>query len=108
LHIQTLAPKAFVNNSPFTLLLLQYLGSRAPEPVKKKVLEMMYSWTVSLQEETKILDAYQMLKKQGNLMCRVLICHDWHTHLAMSHSWYLYVQWKKKCAFWDLYFHECC
>uniref|UniRef100_A0A671PGC9 ADP-ribosylation factor-binding protein GGA1-like n=1 Tax=Sinocyclocheilus anshuiensis TaxID=1608454 RepID=A0A671PGC9_9TELE len=43
----------------------KYLGSRAPEPVKKKVLEMMYSWTVSLPEETKISDAYQMLKKQG-------------------------------------------
>lgn len=43
----------------------KYLGSRAPEPVKKKVLEMMYSWTVRLPEETKIADAYQMLKKQG-------------------------------------------
>uniref|UniRef100_A0A671L201 ADP-ribosylation factor-binding protein GGA1-like n=1 Tax=Sinocyclocheilus anshuiensis TaxID=1608454 RepID=A0A671L201_9TELE len=43
----------------------KYLGSRAPEPVKKKVLEMMYSWTVCLPEETKISDAYQMLKKQG-------------------------------------------
>uniref|UniRef100_A0A665VR69 Golgi-associated, gamma adaptin ear containing, ARF binding protein 1 n=1 Tax=Echeneis naucrates TaxID=173247 RepID=A0A665VR69_ECHNA len=43
----------------------KYLGARAPEPVKKKVLEMMYSWTVRLPDETKILDAYQMLKKQG-------------------------------------------
>lgn len=43
----------------------KYLGARAPEPVKKKVLEMMYSWTVRLPEETKIADAYQMLKKQG-------------------------------------------
>uniref|UniRef100_A0AAY4ACQ5 Uncharacterized protein n=1 Tax=Denticeps clupeoides TaxID=299321 RepID=A0AAY4ACQ5_9TELE len=43
----------------------KYLGSRAPEPVKKKVLEVMYSWTVWLPEETKISDAYQMLKKQG-------------------------------------------
>ncbi|KAM9314426.1 ADP-ribosylation factor-binding protein GGA1-like isoform 2-T2 [Pholidichthys leucotaenia] len=43
----------------------KYLGARAPEPVKKKVLEMMYSWTVRLPEETKIAEAYQMLKKQG-------------------------------------------
>uniref|UniRef100_A0AAQ5Z7D7 Golgi-associated, gamma adaptin ear containing, ARF binding protein 1 n=1 Tax=Amphiprion ocellaris TaxID=80972 RepID=A0AAQ5Z7D7_AMPOC len=43
----------------------KYLGARAPEPVKKKVLEMMYSWTVRLPNETKIADAYQMLKKQG-------------------------------------------
>uniref|UniRef100_A0A8C7ZJ98 Golgi-associated, gamma adaptin ear containing, ARF binding protein 1 n=1 Tax=Oryzias sinensis TaxID=183150 RepID=A0A8C7ZJ98_9TELE len=43
----------------------KYLGCRAPEPVKKKILEMMYSWTVRLPEETKIAEAYQMLKKQG-------------------------------------------
>lgn len=43
----------------------QYLGARAPEPVKKMVLEMVYSWTVNLPDETKISDAYQMLKKQG-------------------------------------------
>ncbi|XP_034044659.1 ADP-ribosylation factor-binding protein GGA1-like isoform X2 [Thalassophryne amazonica] len=43
----------------------KYLASRAPELVKKKVLEMMYRWTVELPDETKIADAYQMLKKQG-------------------------------------------
>ncbi|XP_070838491.1 ADP-ribosylation factor-binding protein GGA1-like isoform X1 [Chaetodon trifascialis] len=43
----------------------KYLGARAPEPVKKRVLEMVYSWTVRLPDETKIADAYQMLKKQG-------------------------------------------
>ncbi|XP_053189429.1 ADP-ribosylation factor-binding protein GGA1-like [Scomber japonicus] len=43
----------------------KYLGTRAPEPVKKKVLEMIFSWTVRLPEETKIAEAYQMLKKQG-------------------------------------------
>ncbi|KAG8015117.1 ADP-ribosylation factor-binding protein GGA1 [Nibea albiflora] len=43
----------------------KYLGARAPEPVKKKVLEMVYTWTVRLPDETKIADAYQMLKKQG-------------------------------------------
>uniref|UniRef100_A0A6Q2X937 Golgi-associated, gamma adaptin ear containing, ARF binding protein 1 n=1 Tax=Esox lucius TaxID=8010 RepID=A0A6Q2X937_ESOLU len=43
----------------------KYLGTRAPEPVKKKVLEVMFSWTVQLPDEPKIADAYQMLKKQG-------------------------------------------
>ncbi|XP_077476122.1 ADP-ribosylation factor-binding protein GGA1 [Stigmatopora argus] len=43
----------------------KYLGSRSPEPVKKKVLELIYSWTLGLPDEAKILDAYQMLKKQG-------------------------------------------
>lgn len=45
--------------------LIQYLGSRSPEPVKKKVLELIYSWTLGLPDEAKISDAYQMLKKQG-------------------------------------------
>lgn len=44
---------------------VQYLGSRSPEPVKKKVLELIYSWTLALPDEAKITDAYQMLKKQG-------------------------------------------
>lgn len=35
------------------------------EQVKKKVIEMLYSWTVSLPDETKIAEAYQMLKLQG-------------------------------------------
>ncbi|KAM6905050.1 ADP-ribosylation factor-binding protein GGA1 [Xenentodon cancila] len=43
----------------------KYLGSRSPEPVKKKVVELIYSWTLGLPDETKISDAYQMLKKQG-------------------------------------------
>uniref|UniRef100_A0A3B3ZX55 Uncharacterized protein n=1 Tax=Periophthalmus magnuspinnatus TaxID=409849 RepID=A0A3B3ZX55_9GOBI len=43
----------------------KYLGSRAPEPVKKKVIEIMYSWTLTLPDEAKISEAYHMLKKQG-------------------------------------------
>ncbi|KAM9206120.1 ADP-ribosylation factor-binding protein GGA1 isoform 2-T2 [Mergus octosetaceus] len=44
---------------------LTYLGSRTPEKVKSKILELMYSWTLGLPHEVKILEAYQMLKKQG-------------------------------------------
>ncbi|KAK2815720.1 hypothetical protein Q5P01_026187 [Channa striata] len=43
----------------------KYLGARAPEQVKNKVLEIMYSWTMRLPDEPKIAEAYQMLKKQG-------------------------------------------
>uniref|UniRef100_A0A1A8FEK4 Golgi-associated, gamma adaptin ear containing, ARF binding protein 1 n=1 Tax=Nothobranchius korthausae TaxID=1143690 RepID=A0A1A8FEK4_9TELE len=43
----------------------KYLGSRSPEAVKRKVLELIYSWTLGLPDEPKISDAYQMLKKQG-------------------------------------------
>lgn len=35
------------------------------EKVKTKVIAMLYSWTVSLPDEAKISEAYQMLKTQG-------------------------------------------
>ncbi|XP_069822567.1 ADP-ribosylation factor-binding protein GGA1 [Dendropsophus ebraccatus] len=43
----------------------KYLGTRSPEKVKLKVLELLYSWTLGLPSEVKIAEAYQMLKKQG-------------------------------------------
>ncbi|XP_026216460.1 ADP-ribosylation factor-binding protein GGA3a isoform X2 [Anabas testudineus] len=42
----------------------KYLGDKVSEKVKTKVIEMLYSWTVSLPE-AKICEAYQMLKSQG-------------------------------------------
>ncbi|CAH2312473.1 ADP-ribosylation factor-binding GGA1 [Pelobates cultripes] len=45
----------------------KYLGSRSPEKVKLKILELLYSWTLGLPNEVKISEAYQMLKKQGIL-----------------------------------------
>lgn len=48
-------------------LSLKYLGSRTSEKVKNKILELLYSWTVGLPEEVKITEAYQMLKKQGEV-----------------------------------------
>lgn len=38
------------------------------ERVKTKVIELLYSWTLALPEESKIKDAYHMLKRQG--VCR--------------------------------------
>uniref|UniRef100_A0A668AXD2 Golgi associated, gamma adaptin ear containing, ARF binding protein 3a n=1 Tax=Myripristis murdjan TaxID=586833 RepID=A0A668AXD2_9TELE len=43
----------------------KYLGDKVSERVKAKVIEMLYSWTVSLPDEAKIFEAYQMLKTQG-------------------------------------------
>lgn len=43
----------------------QYLGHRSAINVKKKIIELMFLWSVEMQEETKIFEAYQMLKKQG-------------------------------------------
>uniref|UniRef100_A0A8D0CFP2 Golgi associated, gamma adaptin ear containing, ARF binding protein 1 n=1 Tax=Salvator merianae TaxID=96440 RepID=A0A8D0CFP2_SALMN len=47
----------------------KYLGNRTPEKVKSKILELMYSWTLGLPHEVKIIEAYQMLKKQGIVKC---------------------------------------
>uniref|UniRef100_A0A665TRC8 ADP-ribosylation factor-binding protein GGA3-like n=1 Tax=Echeneis naucrates TaxID=173247 RepID=A0A665TRC8_ECHNA len=43
----------------------KYLGDKVSEEVKSKVIKMLYSWTVSLPDEAKICEAYQMLKSQG-------------------------------------------
>uniref|UniRef100_A0A673MWY9 ADP-ribosylation factor-binding protein GGA3-like n=1 Tax=Sinocyclocheilus rhinocerous TaxID=307959 RepID=A0A673MWY9_9TELE len=43
----------------------EYLGDRVSERVKTKVIELLYSWSVALPDEAKIIEAYQMLKKQG-------------------------------------------
>lgn len=45
----------------------KYLGDRVSEKVKTKIIELLYSWTLALPEESKIKDAYHMLKRQG--MC---------------------------------------
>ncbi|XP_027138571.1 ADP-ribosylation factor-binding protein GGA3a [Larimichthys crocea] len=43
----------------------KYLGDKVSERVKTKVIEMLYSWTLSLPDEAKIHEAYRMLKSQG-------------------------------------------
>ncbi|XP_056673143.1 ADP-ribosylation factor-binding protein GGA3 isoform X4 [Monodelphis domestica] len=55
---------------------LTYLGDRISEKVKTKVIELLYSWTVALPEESKIKDAYQMLKRQGIVQSDPLIPMD--------------------------------
>ena len=51
------------------MLSLQYDGDWTPEPVKKRIIEIMYSWTIGLPNETKIAEAYKMLKQQGKIIC---------------------------------------
>lgn len=41
------------------------MGDSTPEKVKLKIVEMLYSWTVAFPNETKISEAYQTLKSQG-------------------------------------------
>uniref|UniRef100_A0A8C8SF92 Golgi associated, gamma adaptin ear containing, ARF binding protein 3 n=1 Tax=Pelusios castaneus TaxID=367368 RepID=A0A8C8SF92_9SAUR len=54
----------------------KYLGDRVSEKVKTKVIELLYSWTVALPEESKIKDAYYMLKRQGIVMYDPIIPVD--------------------------------
>ncbi|GAA6229576.1 ADP-ribosylation factor-binding protein GGA3 [Lates japonicus] len=46
----------------------KYMGDSAPEKVKMKIVEMLYSWTVAFPDETKIGEAYQTLRRQGLVM----------------------------------------
>ena len=52
-----------VNNYSF----IQYDGDWTAEPVKKRIIQCMYSWSVGLPKETKIAEAYKMLKTQGTV-----------------------------------------
>ncbi|XP_075220751.1 ADP-ribosylation factor-binding protein Gga isoform X2 [Lycorma delicatula] len=52
-------------NELIKLVSPKYLGAHTPEPVRKRVLELMQSWTIRYPKETKIKEAYEMLKKQG-------------------------------------------
>lgn len=43
----------------------KYLGNHTHSLVKARVVELLYTWTLDLKAEPKILEAYNMLKKQG-------------------------------------------
>ena len=74
--IKLVSPKYLVSIIPYNLKkkpTTQYIqdfyffqAPRTPEHIKKKVIELLYVWsTKELKEETKITEAYDMLKKQG-------------------------------------------
>lgn len=58
---------ALMSGHILTNICFQYLGDRVSDKVKMKVIEMLYSWTISLPDEAKICEAYQMLKSQGKI-----------------------------------------
>ncbi|CAJ1076566.1 LOW QUALITY PROTEIN: ADP-ribosylation factor-binding protein GGA3 [Xyrichtys novacula] len=43
----------------------KYMGDTAPEKVRLKIVEMLYSWTVAFPSEVKISEAYQTLRREG-------------------------------------------
>lgn len=52
-------------NEMIKLVSPKYLGAHTPISVKQMVLHLLYMWTVDYPKETKIKEAYDMLKKQG-------------------------------------------
>ncbi|XP_066998251.2 ADP-ribosylation factor-binding protein GGA1 [Anabrus simplex] len=52
-------------NELIKLVSPKYLGGRTSPQVRQKVLNLLYTWTKDYSHETKILEAYDMLKKQG-------------------------------------------
>ncbi|CAF3740690.1 unnamed protein product [Rotaria sp. Silwood1] len=52
-------------NEMIKLVSPKYLANHTSEKVKKKVIELLYTWTQSLPNEVKINEAYQMLKRQS-------------------------------------------
>ncbi|KAL3877707.1 hypothetical protein ACJMK2_035373 [Sinanodonta woodiana] len=52
-------------NEIIKVLSPKYLGTKTTEKVKKKCIEIIYSWYKGLPLEPKIEDAYRMLKQQG-------------------------------------------
>jgi len=52
-------------NELIKLVSPRYQAHRTQNAVKQRIFEILYSWTVDLKAEPKILEAYDMLKKQG-------------------------------------------
>ncbi|KAJ8964949.1 hypothetical protein NQ314_004504 [Rhamnusium bicolor] len=52
-------------NEMIKLVSPKYLGSQTPLTVKQKVLQLLYVWTLDYSKETKIKEAFDMLRKQG-------------------------------------------
>lgn len=52
-------------NELIKLVSPKYLAHRTPLPVKHRILDILYTWTIDLKNEAKVLEAYDMLKKQG-------------------------------------------
>ncbi len=58
----------------FKNFVFQYMGDSVSEKVKNKIIEMLYSWTVVFPNEAKIADAYQTLKRQGEMLRVNFLC----------------------------------
>lgn len=60
-------------NELIKLVSPKFMGAHTPESVRRRVLELMYTWTIQYPREVKIKEAYEMLKKQGV----VKVCYEY-------------------------------
>ncbi|XP_033117970.1 ADP-ribosylation factor-binding protein GGA1-like [Anneissia japonica] len=52
-------------NELIRLISPKYLGGKTKDSVKKRIIELIYSWSKGIPDQPKIKEAYDMLKKQG-------------------------------------------
>ncbi|KAJ8945145.1 hypothetical protein NQ318_001610, partial [Aromia moschata] len=64
-HFQNEVGKFRFLNEMIKLVSPKYLGAQTPLTVKQKVLQLLYVWTLDYPKETKIKEAFDMLRKQG-------------------------------------------
>ncbi|KAK9892889.1 hypothetical protein WA026_022570 [Henosepilachna vigintioctopunctata] len=64
-HFQAEVGKFRFLNEMIKLVSPKYLGCQTPVVVKQKVLQLLYVWTLDFPKESKIKEAYEMLRKQG-------------------------------------------
>ena len=64
-HFQAEVGKFRFLNELVKLVSPKYAGTRTPDHVKTKVIELLYVWTKEIPHEKKIAEAYEMLKAQG-------------------------------------------
>lgn len=91
-------------NELIKLVSPKYLGAHTPESVRRRVLELMYSWTLFYPKEAKIKEAYEMLKKQGvvkvsarnlwNRYSSFLCCFLWLQNIGKKYLVFSFHKWR--------------
>lgn len=64
-HFQAEVGKFRFLNEMIKLVSPKYMGCQTPLIIKQKVLQLLYIWTIDFPKESKIKEAYDMLRKQG-------------------------------------------
>lgn len=63
-------------NEMIKLVSPKYLGTKTPISVRNKVLCLLQQWIIRFPRETKIKEAYDMLKKQGVIKVSIILIYN--------------------------------